>query len=143
MINTYTFNDNRLTIWRWRDDFQNDFVARMDWRCMSYEEANHPPVPVLSYPEQITVKSGQGFMLDAFSSYDPDGDNLTFLWFQYPEAGSYNETIKLGPPENSHRIFGTAPVVEKEQTVHIVLKVTDKGSPKLTRYKRVIVSIQQ
>jgi hypothetical protein len=28
----------------------------------------------------------------------------------------------LGPPENSHRIFGTAPIVEKEQTVYIILR---------------------
>lgn len=141
-LDTITFNNNRVTIWRWRDDFQNDFAARMDWCFMSYDEANHPPVPVLSHPEQITVKSGKDFKLDAYHSYDPDGDNLSFLWFQYPEAGSYNETIKLRPPENSHRIFGTAPIVEQEQTVHIILKVTDKGSPKLTRYKRVIVTIE-
>lgn len=141
-LDTNTFKDNKVTLWRWRDDFQNDFAARMDWCFMSYEEANHPPVPVLSHPEQITVKSGQGFRLDAFNSYDTDGDNLSFLWFQYPEAGSYKKAIKLGPPENSQRIFGTAPMVEKEQTVHIILKVTDKGEPQLTRYKRVIVNIQ-
>ena len=140
-LDTTTFHGNRLTIWRWRDDFQNDFAARMDWCTKSCEEANHPPVPVLSHPEHITLKSGEAFMLDAFNSYDPDGDNLSFLWFQYLEAGSYKETIKLGPPENSHRIFGTAPIVEKEQTIHIILKVTDKGVPKLTRYKRVIVNI--
>lgn len=141
-LDTITFKDNKVTIWRWRDDFQNDFAARMDWCFLSYEEANHPPVLVLSHPEQINVKSGDGFMLDAFNSYDPDGDNLSFLWFQYPEAGSYKKAIRLGPPENSHRIFGSAPVVEEEHTVHIILKVTDKGEPPLTRYKRVILTIQ-
>src|SRR5688572_31484726 len=40
-----SFNNNKVTIWRWRDDFQNDFAARMDWTFMSYEEANHAPVP--------------------------------------------------------------------------------------------------
>lgn len=56
------------------------------------------------------------------------------------EAGSYNKAIKLGPPENSHRIHGTAPEVEKEETIHIILKVTDKGEPQLSGYKRIIVT---
>jgi len=35
----------------------------------------------------------------------------------------------------------TAPVVDSVQTVHFILKVTDKGTPPLTRYKRVIVTV--
>jgi hypothetical protein len=31
--------------------------------------------------------------------------------------------------------------VEKPETVHMILKVTDKGSPALTRYQRVIVTV--
>ncbi len=138
---TTTFDHYKATLWRWRDDFQNDFAARMDWCTQSFEEANHPPVPVLGHPEEITVKSGEGFGLAAYDSYDPDGDNLSFLWFHYPEAGSYHKEIKLGPPENSHGIHGTAPVVDKKETVHIILKVTDKGEPQLSRYKRIIMTV--
>jgi hypothetical protein len=138
---TVTFSNNKVSLWRWRDDFQNDFAARMDWCTKSYEDANHPPVPVLSHPEKITVHSGEGFKLDAFDTTDPDGDNLSFLWFYYAEAGSYKKEMKLGPPENSHGIYGTAPEVEKEETIHIILKVTDKGEPPLSRYKRVIINI--
>jgi hypothetical protein len=36
--------DNHATIWRWRDAFQNDFAARMDWCIKEYENGNHPPV---------------------------------------------------------------------------------------------------
>lgn len=36
----------------------------------------------------------------------------------------------------------TAPVVDKEETAHFILKVTDKGEPRLSRYKRVIVTIK-
>jgi hypothetical protein len=138
---TATFNGYKATLWRWRDDFQNDFAARMDWCTQTYEEANHPPVPVLGHPEQITVESGEYFGLDASGSTDPDGDNLSFLWFHYPEAGTYKKEIKLGPPENSHGTYGTAPEVEKEETIHIILKITDKGTPQLTRYKRIIITI--
>jgi hypothetical protein len=36
----------------------------------------------------------------------------------------------------------TAPKVDKEETAHFILKVTDKGEPQLSRYKRVIVTIK-
>ena len=137
---TAAFTGYKETLWRWRDDFQNDFAARMDWCLMSYEKANHPPVPVLSHPDQLTVKSGEGFSLDAFESTDPDGDNLSFLWFHYPEAGTYNGEINLGA-ENAHGVYVTAPEVEKEETIHFNVKVSDKGTPALSRYKRVIVTI--
>ncbi|HPR33237.1 MAG TPA: DUF1593 domain-containing protein [Prolixibacteraceae bacterium] len=136
-----SFNDFKATLWRWRDDFQNDFAARMDWCFMSFEEANHPPVPVLTHPEEITVKSGQNFTLDAFDTTDPDGDSFSFLWFNYPEAGSFNELIKVNGTENAHMANFTAPKVNQEETAHFILKVTDKGEPALTRYKRVIVTI--
>ncbi|WP_372775333.1 DUF1593 domain-containing protein [Mangrovibacterium sp.] len=138
---TTTFTGNKVSLWRWRDDFQNDFAARMDWCTKSYEGANHPPVPILSHPGQIRVKSGEGFGLDAFDSFDPDGDNLSFLWFNYPEAGTYKKEIKIGGAENVHSVYIVAPVVEKEVTAHFILKVTDKGEPQLSRYRRVIVTI--
>lgn len=34
-----------------------------------------------------------------------------------------------------------APEVDKKETAHFILKVTDKGKPPLSRYKRVIVNI--
>jgi hypothetical protein len=138
---TITFSDNKVSLWRWRDDFQNDFAARMDWCTKSFSEANHPPVPILGNPDEVTVKSGEGFGLDAFNTTDPDGDSFSFLWFCYPEAGTYKKMIKIGEPENSHGIYIIAPVVDKKETVHIILKVTDKGIPALSSYKRVIVNI--
>lgn len=138
---TVTFTGYKETLWRWRDDFQNDFAARMDWCIKSYLEANHPPVPVLGHPEQIEVKSGEGFGLDASGSTDPDGDNLSYLWFHYPEAGSYKKLITVDGAENSHGAYVIAPIVEKNETAHFILKVTDKGNPALSRYKRVIVNI--
>jgi hypothetical protein len=136
-----SFKGSKVTLWRWRDDFQNDFAARMDWCLGSFEDTNHPPVPVLSHPETLTVRSGEGFGLDASESTDPDGDSLSFLWFHYPEAGTYKEEIPIGGAENAHHLWVTAPKVTQTETAHFILKVTDKGTPPLTRYKRVIVTI--
>lgn len=136
-----SYSGNHVTLWRWRDDFQNDFAARMDWCVKSYDEANHPPVPHLNHPEAITVKSGQGFTLDAYGSSDPDGDRISYLWFHYPEAGTYGELITTGGAENVDRFNATAPEVDEEATAHFILRVTDKGTPALSRYMRVIVTI--
>jgi len=136
-----TFHGNKVTLWRWRDEFQNDFAARMDWCTQSYDEANHPPVPVLNGPKEITVKSGEGFGFDASNSYDPDGDNISFLWFNYPEAGTYNQKIEISSAENVHHVYIIAPEVEKKETAHFILQVTDKGEPPLTRYRRIIINI--
>ena len=135
-----SFRDFKATIWRWRDDFQNDFAARMDWTTKPFKECNHPPQAILDVPERFSVRSGEEFHLIAHGS-DPDGDSLSFLWLQYPEAGSYKNSVKLTVAENMPDIVLVAPKVDQPQTVHFILRVTDKGSPPISRYRRVIVTI--
>ena len=59
----------------------------------------------------------------------------------YPEAGTGTSTVELGQPENSHGTYGTAPKVDKKETFHVILRVTDKGEPQLCSYKRIIVTV--
>lgn len=136
-----SFTGFRATIWRWRDAFQNDFAARMDWTTHAPADANHPPVPRLSHPHEITVRSGDWFAMDARTSTDPDGDSLSFYWEVYPEAGTLPEGIRIPSAPNLARLACQAPVVTAPQTVHFILHVMDKGTPRLTRYQRVIVTI--
>ena len=77
----------------------------------------------------------------AATSSDPDGDSLSFWWFQYPEAGTYRGPFALEGSTNIKHIAFTAPKVEKPETVHVILRLTDKGTPALTRYQRVIVTV--
>ena len=133
------FKGYKVTVWRWRDDFQNDFAARMEWTTKAYKDANHPPVITLDQPSEITVQSGKHFGLGAHAT-DPDGDSLTYYWFQYPEAGSYKSLVDISAPDTSG-IFVTAPKVSKPETMHFILRVTDKGTPPLSRYQRVIVTV--
>jgi len=134
-----SFKGFKVTVWRWRDDFQKDFAARMDWTTKSYQEANHPPVVVLDQPAAITVRSGKHFGLSAHAT-DPDGDSLTYYWFQYPEAGSYKGPVEMSA-EDTPGVYLAAPKVNKPETIHFILRVTDKGSPPLSRYKRVVVTV--
>ncbi|MBN2020277.1 MAG: DUF1593 domain-containing protein, partial [Sedimentisphaerales bacterium] len=135
-----SFKDFRTTVWRWREDFQNDFAARMHWTTKPYNKANHPPSPSLEHPDRITVRSGETFGLGARGTTDPDGDSLSFYWFQYSEAGTCKAPLTFGA-ENAIGVAVTAPKVKQTETAHIILRVTDKGSPPLSRYKRVIVTI--
>jgi len=132
----------QATIWRWREDYQNDFAARIQWTTKSYSQANHPPVPRLAHPDHFTVRSGAEFHLSAKGTSDPDGDSLSYLWFQYPEAGTYKGLVSFAPhAANLYDVPVTAPTVTSPQTIHFILKVTDKGTPRLTRYRRVIVTV--
>lgn len=132
----------QATIWRWRVEFQHDFAARMAWCTQPYATANHPPKPALAHPENLTVRSGESFHLNASGTTDPDGDSMSYLWFQYSEAGTYPGQVSFAPyAPNLYNLPVTAPVVTSSQTIHFVLKVTDKGTPALTRYKRVIVQV--
>jgi hypothetical protein len=137
-----SLSDFRATIWRWRDAFQNDFAARMDWTVQPFDNANHPPIPLLDHADRLTVRSGERFRLSAAASSDPDGDSLSYLWFHYPEAGSWKEPIPSEGSENIYRVGFRAPEVTKPETAHFILALTDKGSPALTRYRRVIVTIE-
>lgn len=134
-----TFSGNKVSLWRWRDDFQNDFAARMDWCLSSYDEANHPPTPVLKHADRLDAKSGGGVFLDGGRSTDPDGDSLSFQWCYYPEAGSLEGKVET--PRNTPAAWVRLPTVTEEKAAHFVLRVTDKGSPPLARYRRVVVRV--
>ncbi|WP_157471685.1 DUF1593 domain-containing protein [Gilvimarinus agarilyticus] len=136
------FTDYRATLWRWRDELQNDFAARIDWGVKSYDDANHPPVVVLNHSEQMSIKSGSYFHLDARGTHDPDGDSLTYWWFNYPEVGSMKDAVAINSAENMVRVHVRAPEVQQPQQLHFIVKVTDRGLPPLTRYKRVIVTVE-
>jgi hypothetical protein len=138
---------NKATIWRWRFAYQNDFAARMDWTIKPYAEANHPPVVMLRHPNQITVKSGERVTLSGEGSSDPDGHPLDFDWFHYGEPGTLLlSSGRTGAPlqiedATSVNAWFTAPRVSATETMHIILAVTDRGAPPLTRYQRVIVTV--
>lgn len=140
---------NKATIWRWREAYQNDFAARMDWSIKPYQDANHPPVPQLAHDSRMTAKVGDRIELSAAGSADPDGDELSYLWFYYPEAGSY--TISSGRTGNPLEIndadkkkaWFIVPKSSRLGTMHIIVAVTDNGTPALTRYKRVIIDVKE
>lgn len=166
---------NQATIWRWRDHYQDSFAARMQWSMTGdRSEANHEPVVIVNdsspgpEPLLLEVEAGEEVTLDASKSYDPDGDKLSFEWFQYkeptaaqshvhwivpdidikPAPSTTNDDdadnprivkIKLPPPETSAVNIVTGQALEKGMALHFILQVTDAGTPPLTTYKRIVV----
>ena len=135
------FSGNSVTVWRWREAVQNDFAARMLWTTQEPSQANHAPVVKLAHAADLSVRSGEWLQLDASPSTDPDGDNLSFLWFTYPEAGTLEVPLVLGTENIAWARFHV-PKVDAPATAHVIVQVTDKGSPALTRYRRVILNIR-
>jgi hypothetical protein len=135
------YTGNHATIWRWREAFQNDFAARMDWCIMDYKEANHPPVPVLAHAQLLEINEGEEVVLKAEGSSDPDGDELSYQWIYYREPGNSVYWLELKNEHGPEASF-TAPSMGFPQEMHFILAVSDNGEPALTRYKRVIIKIR-
>lgn len=66
--------------------------------------------------------------LSAAGSRDPDGDALSYRWITYPEAGSYRGLLAIQSADTPEASF-VAPLVDGPQTIHLVLAVTDRGTP--------------
>lgn len=140
---------NHATIWRFRQAFQNDFSARMDWTIKEVDQANHPPIARLNHPNNFSAKRGERISLSAKGSFDPDGDSLSYQWFYYPEAGSFTvsnpitaESIMIYNADQEEAWFRIPTEnVFRTGTIHIILAVTDQGTPPLTRYQRVIIDV--
>ena len=150
---------DQATVWRWRNAFQNDFAARMSWTISDFAHANHNPVVVVNgksgtAPVDIDIQVGQTIDLDAAGTSDSDGQKLNFHWFHYAEAGLADgnlASLSISSAETAHALVKVdsacrpwwLPIVpcSGDGTAHIVLAVTDDGTPALTSYRRVVLHV--
>ena len=131
---------SKATVYRWRSAFQYDFIARLNWTMKPYARANHAPRVTLSGDTQRTVAPGKTLSFDASATTDPDNDNLRFYWNVDRDASTYQGRLRL--EGNTQAVCGLiVPDTEKKETIHIVLTVTDDGQPPLTRYQRVVLTV--
>ncbi len=130
----------RATVYRWRDDFQRDWSARMD-RCVENTDVcNHPPEVIVNDDRGkdlliITSSPGSIVNLNADATTDPDGNSLLFEWLVYPDIQYISGKINLKSERSKASV--KLPVGENGQTIHLVLRITDDGTPNLTSYKRI------
>jgi hypothetical protein len=145
--NGMTCTSDQATIWRWREAYQHDFAARMDW-CVAdaFEKANHNPIVVFQSDRskavaRMRVTSGQRVNLSAAGTYDPDGNGLSYRWFVYKEAGTFRGDVPIESGAAPEAWF-VAPPVTEPASLHVILEVWDDGQPRLCSYRRIIVTVE-
>jgi cellulose-binding protein len=134
--------DSHFTFQRWLAAAQNDFAARAAWCVKSYKEANHPPTVKLRGELNRMAKPGDKIELNVKATKDPDGDKLTYHWWQYKEAGSYPGFVDIRNAGSSEASLTVPANAGKGETINLICEVTDNGEPQLTRYARVMLTIQ-
>jgi hypothetical protein len=150
---------DQATIWRWREAYQNDFTARMDWTVTDYAHANHNPALVLNgtsgtEPLELEANAGGTVVLDAAGSRDPDGQRLHYKWWLYPEAGlegTHGADISIMGENEQHATVRVRSACRPnwlpltpcrgDGVAHIILELTDEGIPRLTSYRRVVLHV--
>jgi hypothetical protein len=129
-------------IWRWAEAFQNDWAARADWCVKSYREANHPPIVNLAVPKDVEAAPGATVKLSVAGSIDPDGDKLSYSWWQYREPSTYKGEVVVWDAGSAVASMQVPADAKTGDTIHLIAEVTDAGKPPLTRYARVIVTVK-
>jgi hypothetical protein len=156
-----TYVSDQATIWRWREAFQHDLAARMDWTTAPFERANHAPAVTVNgiggvEPLALTATVGQPLVLDAAGTRDPDGNGLRYRWFHYEEAG-FAPGVRLSAltVEGADGVRATVTPTAvcrpswlplgppcRTGVAHVILAVTDDGTPSLTSYRRVVLTVR-
>ena len=126
---------------RFYPDELNDFIARMQWADEG--KGNRNPQIVINrskglLPIHIKAKIGKNIRLNASRSTDPDGDGLTFNWWQQPEIGKAKANI-----HNADLPIATVsiPADATHETIHIICEVHDDSPYHLVAYRRICLHL--
>ncbi|MBE6540877.1 MAG: DUF1593 domain-containing protein [Ruminococcaceae bacterium] len=138
------FKDTFASVERWKEDYQNDMAARIEWTLTSDRSACcHNPIAVLNGDQTkdeviINAKAGDDISPDLSGSYDPDGNTLRYRWYCYGEAGTYNGDITIYNPNSPNPTIHIPPNAEHEE-IHIIAEVSNHGHIPLKSYRRLII----
>ena len=126
---------------RWVEVLQNDFAARADWCVKDYADANHMPAVSVKGGLDITAKPGEKVTLQG-AAKDPDGNAVSLRWWQYREAGTCDAVLDIQGSESEKVTFVIPDDAPSGSTFHVILQGTDNGTPALSHFQRVIVTVK-
>lgn len=137
-FNPYTNQyEAEYALMRWFDDIQKDFAARADWSVESdYKKANHNPVVSVKEGVNIKAKAGDKVTLTAKGN-DPDRDVITYKWWHYAEADSYEESKVIKNEIEYQKANGLVfsiyrKLAENEKIDNIILTASGANNEKAT-----------
>ena len=120
---------------------QQDFAARLKWSVTpKYADANHAPVVTIEGPLNVLASTGETIRLNGNVS-DADGNKVAVKWWQF-EVGTYPGKIDISNANTAQAKVLIPKDAVAGQTIHVVLEATDDGTPALTRYQRVIITVR-
>lgn len=141
---------------RFAPAIQNDFAARLQRGAGA--SGNRPPRVVLNVrklpgdaselevsgpvagndPLLVAVLPGRTLVLDASASTDPDGQPLGGQWWMDATASTFNGPLELSASDGLTIEVRVPESFPERQSAHLLLAITDAGTPPLTRYRRMI-----
>lgn len=119
-----THVSNHATIWRWRQAYQDEMAARIQWTVQAeYAAGSHPPVVSVngscgSEPFILEVAAEQAIRLDGSGTWDPDAGlaghdlGMQFRWFQYRDVSASQANVAATVPQLNFTLSGGSRVVD-------------------------------
>ena len=72
---------------------------------------------------------------------DPDGNAVAVRWWRWKDVDTYPGDVSISDPTALATRLQVPEDATPGQTIQMVLEATDDGTPALTRYQRVVVSV--
>ena len=120
---------------------QYGLAARLLWSVTpTYAGANHEPRVSVRGSPALSARPGETIRLEGLTS-DPDGNAVTVRWWQWQEVGTYPGKVTFSTPTALATSLQVPTDAAQGQTIQLVLEATDNGTPALTRYQRVVVTV--
>ncbi|MCF0185576.1 MAG: DUF1593 domain-containing protein [Bacteroidaceae bacterium] len=118
----------------------NGFAARLHWAVTpKYEDANHDPV--ISGPQSLKGKPGETLKLK-YTITDPDkGQEVHVTWWKHP-ISTYTPDCNVADRSNATTAFTIPADAKPGDEIHLILEAQDNGSLPLTRYNRLVVTVE-
>lgn len=119
---------------------QRDFAARLKWSVSpAFSNANHKPIVNIEGPLHVLTTANQKIRLNG-NATDPDGNKVSFRWWQFM-VGTYPGKIMITNSGSAQAEITIPKDAGAGQTIHLILEATDNGTPQLTSYQRLIITV--
>lgn len=106
----------------------------------TYAGANHEPKVSVRGSTAVSARPGETIRLEGLTS-DPDGNAVTVQWWQWRDVGTYSGQVSFSNPTARVTSVQVPTDAAPGQVIHLVLEASDNGTPALTSYQRVVVTV--